>query len=149
MKFLIALLTVLIISEECSQSSSKSHRNTENVKISYQAISRGFFKQLTFEEATMTYSEDRNLKLIDTLKISKNEWKQILELTNKLDLEGLENLKAPTDKRLYDGAAHTTLTVDVKDKTFSSASFDEGHPPSEIQALVNKMLTISEKYLHP
>ena len=149
MKFLIALLTVLIISEECSQISSESQRNTENVKISYQAISRGFYKQLTFEEARMTYSEDRNLLRIDTFKISKNEWKQILELTNKLDLESLENLKAPTDKRLYDGAAHTTITIDIDGKTFSSASFDEGHPPSELEALVNKMLTISEKYLHP
>jgi hypothetical protein len=149
MKFLITLITVLIISEECSQTSSESQLNTENVKISYQAISRGFFKQLTFEEATMTYSEDRNLKLIDTLKISKNEWKQILELTNKLDLESLENLKAPTNERLFDGAAHTTITVNLDGKSFSSSSFDEGHPPSELQALVNKMLTISEKYLHP
>lgn len=149
MKFLIALLTVLIISEECSQISSESQRNTENVKISYQAISRGFYKQLTFEEARMTYSEDRNLLRIDTFKISKNEWKQILELTNKLDLESLENLKAPTDKRLYDGAAHTTITVNLDGKSFNSSSFDEGHPPSELEALVNKMLTISEKYLHP
>ena len=149
MKFLLALVTVLIISEECTQTSSESHQNGEKVKISYQAISRGFFKQLTFEDAKMTYSEDRDLKTIDTFKISKNEWKQILDLTSKLNLEELENLVSPTDKRLYDGAAHTTITIDLEGKSFNSSSFDEGHPPSKIEALVNKMLTISEKYIQP
>jgi hypothetical protein len=149
MKFLIALITVLIISEECTKASSESHQNGEKVKISYQAISRGFFKQLTFEDTKMTYSEDRDLKTIDTFNISKKEWKQILELTSKLNLEGLEHLIAPTSDRLFDGAAHTTITVNLDDKLYVSSSFDEGHPPAELEALVNKMLTITEKYIQP
>lgn len=147
MKFLIALITVLIISEECTQASSESHQNEKKVKISYQAISRGFFKQLTFEDTKMTYSEDRDLKTVDTFNISRTEWKQILELTSKLNLERLEYLISPTSDRLFDGAAHTTITVNLDNKLYVSSSFDEGHPPAELEALVTNMLTITEKYI--
>jgi len=147
MKFLITLFTVFIISEDCTK--TKKPQTIENLKISYQAISRGFFKQLSFENAQMMYSEDPNLKMINTFKISNQEWTEVLELSSQLDFEDLENLIAPTDKRLYDGAAHATIIVDVGGKLYISSTFDEGHPPGEIETLVNKMLTISEKYLQP
>jgi hypothetical protein len=149
MKLLIALFTVFIISDECAQTMSETPQDGKNLKLSYQAISRGFFKQLSFDKAQMVYSEDRNLTTLDTFKLTKKEWKEISELVTKLDLDGLEHLVAPTGKRLYDGAAHITITVNIDDKSYISSSFDEGHPPAEIEALVNKMLTISEKYLQP
>jgi hypothetical protein len=149
MKLLIALFSVFIISEDCTQTKSETPETIENLRISYQVISRGYFKQLSFEDAQMMYSEDPNVKAIDTFKLNKKEWSDVLQLVAQLDLDGLESLVAPTEKRLYDGAAHSTVSVVIDGKSYVSSSFDEGHPPAEINALVNKMLTISEKYLQP
>ncbi len=149
MKLAIVLFAVLIISEECNQSKSEQTNDNSDVSVSYQAISRGFFKQLTFKNAHLLYSEDPNEKIVDTFKLATKEWNEILALSSKINLENIENLKAPTSKRLYDGAAHTNISIFNKSKRYVSPTFDEGYPPEEIKALVNKMLTISEKYLQP
>ncbi|TPV34814.1 hypothetical protein FJ651_04580 [Paucihalobacter ruber] len=149
MKLLIALFSVFIISDECTQTKTGKPQNINNLKVSYQVISRGFFKEISFEDAQMMYSEDPNVKAINTFKLNKKEWSDVLQLVAQLNLDGLESLVAPTEKRLYDGAAHTTVSVVIDGKSYVSSSFDEGHPPAEIDALVNKMLTISEKYLQP
>jgi hypothetical protein len=58
-----------------------------------------------------------------------------------LDLDLLSQLKAPTEKRLFDGAAIANLKITKQGKTFESQSFDHGYPPAEIEKVVNKMLS--------
>ena len=48
-------------------------------------------------------------------------------------MEALPNLKAPTEKRFYDGAAIAGLKITFKGKTFETTNFDHGFPPMEIQ----------------
>jgi hypothetical protein len=60
----------------------------------------------------------------------------LLSEFNKVDLENLPNLKPPTQKRLYDGAAIAELKITFKGKTFETKSFDHGNPPMEIQKVV-------------
>lgn len=147
MRFAILFISLFLMSEECNQPKNSAQQDLKNMKVNYQAITRGFFKQITFEEAFMTYSEDPNLQSIDTFKLVDADWKAILRLLNKLDLDNLETLVAPTDKRLYDGAAHANIIVNDAKKEFTSASFDEGYPPKQIEELVNKMLSISKNYV--
>ena len=64
-----------------------------------------------------------------------------------VDLQTLNKLKAPTEKRLHDGAAHATLAFRQGDMEVMSPTFDHGHPPKEIEALVNKVLSIKENVL--
>ena len=59
----------------------------------------------------------------------------------ELDLESLLQLKAPTDKRLFDGAAIANLKITKQGKRYESQSFDHGYPPAEIEKIVNKMLS--------
>lgn len=145
-KFLFTLFSIFLVAKDCNQN-KLSNQDSKDLKLTYHAISRGFFKTIGFEDSKLIYSEDPNLKSIDTFDISKKEWLEITETLNKINLNVLETLKSPTEKRLYDGAAHTTITVVSTRKTYTSSSFDEGHPPAEIEELINKMLTISEKYL--
>ena len=54
---------------------------------------------------------------------------------NKIDLENLPNLKAPTEKRFYDGAAIANLNIIYKGKKYQTSNFDHGFPPMEIKRL--------------
>jgi hypothetical protein len=69
-------------------------------------------------------------------KISDADWNALIFELNKVDLESLPNLKAPTEKRFYDGAAIAELKITFKGKTFETTSFDHGTPPMEIQKVV-------------
>jgi hypothetical protein len=55
---------------------------------------------------------------------------------NKLDLENLTNLKAPTEKRFYDGAAIANLKIIYNGKIYQSSDFDHGFPPMQIKRVV-------------
>lgn len=151
MKLFLSIFLIVISTKDCAQKSSdlpiSNKEISENLKISYEAISRGYFKSISFENSKIMYTNDINRQKIDTLSISAKEWKALVDIVNSLNLKSLENLKAPTDKRLYDGAAHSTLSITTKNEGYTTPSFDEGFPPNEIAPLVDKMLSIYENYL--
>jgi hypothetical protein len=62
-----------------------------------------------------------------------------------INLDSLATLKAPTQKRLHDGAAIANLKVVYKDKTYKTESFDHGFPPETIKILVTKINTFAKK----
>lgn len=150
MKILISVLLIVISTKDCAQKSTilPTSRNevSENLKITYEAFSRGYFKSITFENSKMMYSNDLNRKKIDTLSINTKEWNELIAIVNSTNLKSLENLQAPTDKRLYDAAPHCTLSIATKNEAYTTPSFDEGFPPVEIKSLVDKMLSIYENH---
>lgn len=150
MRILLCILLILISTKDCKQNSAyqaySSETISEDLNISYQAFSRGYFKSMSFENSQLLFSNDINREKIDTLSIRQNEWNELIEIIKHIDLKSIENLKAPTDKRLYDGAPHCTLSITMKNKDYTTPSFDEGFPPKEIEPLVNKMLSIYENH---
>ncbi len=126
--------------------SNKSEAVDENLSIVYEATSRGTFINIHITRSTLTISEDRNLSEKNNFNLKTTDWDALNNLLNDIDLTKLETLKAPTDKRLYDGAAHAALTVKSNEHTYTTSSFDHGHPPKEIENLVNKVLSIRELY---
>lgn len=151
MRILLSILLILINTKDCSQNSrsqvSSGETNSIDVKMTYETFSRGYFKSMSFENSQLTFSNDVNRKNIETLSITQNEWNELIEIVKNINLKALENLKAPTDQRLYDGAPHCTVSVTTNNETFTTPSFDEGFPPQEITSLVNKMLSIYENHL--
>ena len=69
-------------------------------------------------------------------KISDADWNALKDEINKLDLENLTNLKAPTEKRFYDGAAIANLKIIYNGKIYQSSDFDHGFPPMQIKRVV-------------
>ena len=61
----------------------------------------------------------------------------------KLDFEKIPTLKAPTEKRFYDGAPITNLEVIKTNQSYKTTDFDGGFPPAYIEELVNKKATHS------
>ena len=169
MKFLLSLFLLTILTMSCNVSKENTIANkakVPNVKpiektrgsketskyyytksITYTTRSRGSFEYIDISESKITYATDPYLKTIKTAACNKKDWQDIKRLLREIDTKLLSTLKAPTDKRLYDGAAHTTFSVREGDVVFVTPTFDEGEPPAQIKKLVNKVLSIKENTL--
>lgn len=62
-----------------------------------------------------------------------------------VDLAKVNDLKWPTEKRFYDGAANANVTFVSNGVAYSANGFDHGFPPVEIEKLVNKIIKLTEK----
>ncbi|SHF98398.1 hypothetical protein SAMN05444396_103252 [Flavobacterium segetis] len=143
MKILTAFLIFLFLGKGCDNATAQDMGNTV---IEYTASSRGFYQKITVKNETLTVSRNRNVddKAIIS-KINPSNWKSVVLLFQELKLEDLKELKAPSEKRFYDGAAIASLKISIKDKNYETSSFDHGFPPKEIKQLVDKINSLVKK----
>lgn len=114
--------------------------------IYYEATSRGFFLALKAENQVLYISKERDIKeYSEKIAISDADWKEISALANAVDLDKVKDLKWPTEKRYYDGAAHANITFESKGVKYPANGFDHGFPPAEVEQLVNKITKLAEK----
>ncbi|NNE32956.1 MAG: META domain-containing protein [Winogradskyella sp.] len=139
----------LLIAEE--KDVAAKQKNVEDYyytsSVTYKAISRNTFEYVEITGPKVTISTDRDLKEFNNYSCSETDWNSIEKMIQRINLSKIDRLKAPTEKRLYDGAAHATLTIRTGDVIATSSSFDHGYPPQEIEALVNKVLSIKESVI--
>lgn len=147
------------MSNECSNSKVAPATNSEdnieenletvqlqdNITFEYTAISRGSYNRTVISRSTILVQSDRNSKAISKA-CSKDDWSKLMNLLNAINLKNISKLEAPTQARLYDGAAIAQLTITQENASFETNSFDHGKPPKEIEALVIKILSLSGKH---
>lgn len=143
MKLLSLLFLTIILGKGCDNATAQDMQNTV---IEYTANTRGFYQNITIKDQLVSVSKDRNNndKAIST-KISDADWAALINDFKELKLETLKDLKAPTEKRFYDGAAIANLKITYKDKSYETTSFDHSFPPKEIKKLVDKINTFAKK----
>lgn len=113
-------------------------------QLEYTAVSRGIYKKIIVQNKTATVTNARNEEAVEA-KINDAKWKQIVIEFSKINLENIPNLKAPTEKRFYDGAAIGNLKVTQNQKTYETKGFDNGFPPKEIEKLVNLLVDFAKE----
>lgn len=139
MKFLIVLLSIILIDTGCSASKI----NQEAISMEYSIRSRRTFKHISVNKKNIsTQNHSGEAPLIEPC--SKTDWENIIKVLKSVDIENIPNLKAPSEKRFYDGAAIAHLKIIYEGKTYESQSFDHGNPPKNIAELVKEILSISE-----
>ena len=79
----------------------------------------------------------------------KSEWAELKKLVESLNLKQISSLKAPTNRRLSDGAATASITIIINGKVVSSSGFDHGVPPKELEELAIKVLSLAERVEKP
>ena len=143
MKILILFFLIIFLGNGCD---SAKAQDIETAVIEYTANTRGFYQKITVKNQMVTVSKDRdeNDKSVPT-KISDADWKELVESFKTMELDSLSRLKAPTEKRFYDGAAIANLKITYKDKTYETTSFDHGFPPKKINKFVNKINSFAKK----
>ena len=147
MKLIFTIFSLILIPKECNNISSNFtalQERQDTITITYEAVSRGFFEEISLSKDSLTICNDINKKDYKTYNLSKENWSTCLELLSKIDMNGLYELEAPTTFRYADGAAHATLIIKDGDKEIRSSEFDHGHPPQEIKELVEKLLTLKK-----
>jgi len=138
----IILLSVFLV-KSCS---NQAQNDIANTTLQYTASTRGFFQKIVVINQKATISRDRNgEKFPEEIAISDKDWKEIISYFEKIDLEKIPNLKDPTQKRFYDGAAIANLKVRYQDKNYETTDFDHEFPPAEIEKLVNKIVSLAKE----
>ncbi|AWG20930.1 hypothetical protein FFWV33_04925 [Flavobacterium faecale] len=143
MKTFAILLFSFLMTKGCQTSEKK---DMKAAIIEYVANTRGFYQKIEIKDNTASVSHERSGKeKPTTIVLSKEDSAQLAALLEDIDFEDLKNLKAPTEKRFYDGAAIANLKITYKDKTYQSASFDHGFPPAEIEKIVLKINSFAKQ----
>ena len=130
--------------KDMTMASNTNMKDQKEISVVYEAISRGSFQHISISKSNISMSKDRNLKDITQSKCPSKDWEEIERLLDNLNPKEFQQLKAPTNQRLYDGAAHATLSLKQGDDVITTPSFDHGHPPKAIEALVNKVLSMAQ-----
>jgi hypothetical protein len=143
MKLFAVILLSVFLSKSCE---SQNKNDLKTAVLEYTANTRGFYQKITIQNQMVAVSKDRsgNDKPV-AIKISDADWKELVGYFETINLDSLATLKAPTKKRLHDGAAIANLKVVYKDKTYKTESFDHGFPPETIKILVTKLNTFAKK----
>ena len=141
MKLLSMLFLTIFLGKSCD---AERKQEIDTAVIEYTATTRGFYQQITVQNQKFTVTKDRdgNEKLAQQ-DISKSDWKKIIEAFQEVDLDGMQDLKGPTEKRFYDGAAIANIKITYKGKSYETNGFDHGNPPIEIEKLVRKITLLA------
>lgn len=124
-------LLILCISFGCS---SQNIKNSTNInEITFNAITRGSSENIIVVDQTVFYKTHNSS---NTYAISKEQRDKLDKYIASLNLSEIANLKAPTNKRLYDGALHATLSIKTNKTTYTSSQFDDDTPPTELKPVV-------------
>ena len=133
MRIVSFLLLTIFIGSGCS---SQKKIDLSSTVIEYSGMSRGYYKKIVIQNQTVLVTKGRDVQAVEN-KIDDAKWKQIVAEFEKINLESIPTLKAPTEKRFYDGAAIGNLKITQNQKTYETPGFDNGFPPKEIEKLVN------------
>ena len=136
----LLLLTLFIASGCCSQKKV----DMTSTQIEYSAHSRGYYKSIVVQDKSVSVTSGRNAEAVQST-IDEAKWNKIVDAFSKVNLDSLSTLKAPTDKRTYDGAAIGNLKISINGKTYETPGFDNGFPPKEIEKLVNLLVGFSKE----
>ncbi|WP_205334632.1 hypothetical protein [Flavobacterium fluviale] len=141
MKILSLLFLTLFIATGCC---SQKKVDMTSTKIEYSAHSRGYHKSIVVENKSVSVTNGRDAAPVKS-NIDDAKWNKIVDAFSKVNLESLSTLKAPTDKRTYDGAAIGNLKIIQNQKTYETPGFDNGFPPKEIEKLVNLLVDFAKE----
>lgn len=130
---------------EGTQTGTIDKQDSELV-VEYEALSRGMFLKVKYANGLVNVFNDRdNSEKSTSVKLTKVQYDELNKLLGAIQPEKLETMQAPTQARLYDGAAHANMTITTKGKTYSCSGFDHGQPPADIEKFVKKLLSYAEK----
>ena len=138
-KITLLLLLAVFVATGCGSVLKKD----KDIVIEYQAMTRGSNQEVVLTHDMVQVRTIAGSKEAYTATITTQQWNDVVKDLEEIDLSTIGELKAPTNKRFYDGALIATLTVKTKDSTYRSSSFDHGEPPAEIASLVNRIVTLS------
>lgn len=121
----------------------KKETRNQSMSFEYSQHSRGIYQNISINKKSITIKNKREGDVIGT-GCSEEQWQKIMDAIEDIDIENIQNLEAPSQKRLYDGAAIAKLKVTFEGKIYETPIFDHGNPHAEIANLVKEILSIAQ-----
>ena len=147
MKLLIICLTLIVLA--CNTAKLSNDNNLDvfeqnQLKLIYQAHTRGFFEEVSITEKSIVLLNNRRRinPVIDSITIEK--WKACVDLVNTIDLKSMSQLIAPSNLRKSDRVPFAHLSIIKKGYTLKSIDFDHKNPTKELKELVDLILSTKE-----
>ncbi|MDE1207806.1 hypothetical protein [Tenacibaculum larymnensis] len=138
MKYLrIIVPVVFLLMMNCAA----QNKTKEFDKIAYEAQTRGSLVQLTIEGNKLSYKTHQKE---GTKEVNKEQLEELKRIVSELNLDEISDLKAPSEKRITDGALHAEFTIKIADKEYKSSIFDAGNPPKELKKLEDLLYSLSD-----
>ncbi|WP_261512564.1 hypothetical protein [Chryseobacterium paludis] len=125
---------------ENKSTTSMKVQNIENIQLIEQT--RGINESTVFTPTFIVSS--LNGEAVKS-SIPPSYWKSISTQAEMIDLSKISQLQSPTTGRYSDQALSATIVIVSNGSTFTSASFDEGKPPKELEALYTEIKKSSGK----
>jgi len=147
MKKIAVVLLTIIFAAGCSSTKKTATSNDKagsTISFEYEAMTRGSYKKVVVTKDSIVTIKDHTMKDIVSKPTKKGDWDYLVSTTAKTNLEGLQNLKAPSTKSHADAALAANLKVIKDGKTYSTPTFDHGNPPAEISGVVSRIVLISD-----
>lgn len=110
-------------------------------KIVYEAQTRGSLVQLTVEGNKLSY---KTYEKEGAKEVTKEQLEELKTIVNELNLEEIRDLKAPSEKRITDGALQAEIVIKMTDNEYKSSTFDAGNPPKELKKLEDFLYSLSD-----
>ncbi|WP_187388370.1 META domain-containing protein [Seonamhaeicola marinus] len=121
----------------------KEQTSFETISFEYSAVSRGSYQFIKLNNKSISFQNTRNGNPQNVI-CKKEQWTKIINASKSITFKNISNLEAPSQKRLFDGAAIAKLKVIVDGKTYETPSFDHGNPHPEIANLVKEILSLAQ-----
>jgi hypothetical protein len=138
MKTIFTIFISFFLAKGCSSQNG----DIDQASVVYEAFSRGFFKSIIIQNKKVYTINERDGERQEVL-LSDKEWKELVETFKDIKLDEMAKMKAPTDKRTYDGAMHANVTITINGKTYTTPGFDHQYPPKGIQKFINKIVSLT------
>ena len=118
----------------------------ESEVVEYEANTRGYFFKVRYAGGKIGFTRERDSDKMQMMELTKAQVEELNTLLGTVELTKLPDMKAPTEKRLYDGAAMANLKITKGGNEYNSQTFDHGAPPVPIDKFVKKLLSyVKEK----
>ena len=134
------ILSLLLLLNFFSCASYKPKNNFE--EIIYNATTRGRSEKIIIKNNELQYQTNLSS---NSIKLSEKQMDILVKEVSKINLNEINSLKAPTNKRLYDGAMHTTISLKNNSKEYISTTFDDSDPPYELVTLCNLLKSLAKR----
>ncbi|WP_440068831.1 hypothetical protein [Tenacibaculum discolor] len=138
MKYLKIIIPVMFL---LMMNCAAQNKTKEFDKIAYEAQTRGSLVQLTIEGNKLSYKTHQKE---GTKEVTKEQLEELKRIVSELNLDEISDLKAPSEKRITDGALHAEFTIKIADKEYKSSIFDAGNPPKELKKLEDLLYSLSD-----
>lgn len=135
----------LIILPCCLSWLTAACQSTSSVqKIEFSSASRGYQKQIFISSdsvVTIINGREESNK-VTKRRLTSDEWQSLIKTLEDVSLNEIPQLPSPTSRRAFDGARHSTISIQTSDGNAWQHSFDDETPHLKLQSLMKAIKKI-------